>query len=144
MPTIRLTVTSGDNSYQFVASLHKSRNAKERFLETEFYLRGGSVPKDGVPHFEVEILSPDTETLRGYRSHIHVGKNRNPFMCYPAHLPSKEEALQWFKAWSAGTILDKETGIDLNIALNAVGGSREKLFEMLKDQHSIEVLETEE
>lgn len=119
--------------YHFLLVPHRIRIPQALKLPPEFYREANLA----FPHWEVEILQP--EVMRGATGKLNfhfplVG--RNPYVCFPNHLPDITAVMKMLTVWSVGQVCVFELDRYLNEMIQAVG-SPEAFTIWAKEQHGI-------
>lgn len=135
---MNLTVSSRKGIYGFHAIIHECLSLSDLELPIdEFYVRWGQrIPT--VPHYEIEIVSPDIEFLREMKAHAQqIDNGQRAFVCFPSRIASVEKAEELFRTWCLGTVCGFVEGIDLNVILREYKGDHRKMEEGVRERFEI-------
>jgi len=118
-PTYKLEVLTPKRTYAFSVVLHLHNQVSQYFLDPVSHYEREALVIPEPPHYELQILTPQVDMLRKF-SLFAARSQRDPsIICvnnkYP--LPTQEKALELFRAWSLGSALQMDGGLDLHTTL---------------------------
>lgn len=150
MINIQSAMNLHGKEYKILGRIHFRSTAFEYQLSfVDFYKRWSGKTPDGVG-YEIEILN-EAEIMSWHQNcrvhlkadgelatlHIHGGEDGRPYVCYPSHIKTQEQAIRLFKEWARIMFLQIFFGFSDTYIYNHTQSEDTTVWSVFCDQHFV-------
>ncbi|MFZ2151212.1 MAG: hypothetical protein WAZ12_02505 [Candidatus Absconditicoccaceae bacterium] len=98
-----------------ISFFQRDRNELQLDLESFYKKYSGVIPEKNV-EMRLDESAPFTiPTLLEFKTHIHLGKDMEWYICYPPKIDSMQDAIDIAKSWAILTVFQMKYNVDPNI-----------------------------